>query len=507
MKTANKIYFITILFVFVNIIGYSQNTFKLVYNGGGETSLDNYLIKQDSLNYRIFNLFGMHSIDTNGNLYPIIKRYNYISLDCSAIINNTVFSFCNTLLNKSCIVKGNLSLDTIIWIRKYKSNRDTLSCYSMGASWNNSLLYSGNFYAEFGEMDTSGHIIRSFKDSTLSGSAKFTYLLDSSTYLVGINSTFGAIILEIDTSGIILNQKRIIGNSSLFTSSVQGNNKEVNIIGIENKDSVSNIFIFNYSKGGNINWSKEIKLESTYCCGYSPAINLCNNGDLILTATSGLLTDPNLELIKLNSNGDSLWSISHGGNSSIETGIASIETNDHGYLVIGSSNTKQLGNYQDYIPLVIKTDSLGQTSTHCQESYFPFSINSLIIQDSLVNLSFYSIYYQDILDTTSIISLNNILSSDGCILSSLPEVSSKSIFKNFIIYPNPSKSFITVKSENTNLFITQIDVIDNLGVTVLTIPFTKKKSVDVNISYLVKGNYHVKIQSGNLQETYGFIKE
>ena len=518
-KTTSALFtYIIILFAVLNVKG--QNTFKRTYNQSIEVTSAPKILTQDSVGYKIYSILGLLRIDAFGNMSSSIKGYTPLGILCSSIWNDNLFSFGRNNLQKPFVIKSDVNFNNVSWARTYHSNYDTLSFRNLFTSWRNTLLYSGPFQVypngfrpEFGEIDTLGHINRSFRDSTIFGYCLFTYLMDSSTYLVGINSSVGTVLVEIDTAGNIIYQKRIMTSSSVFTSSVQNSDKSITIIGIENNNLYSNIFLLNYSLGSMINWAKEITLLSAdyFVGGYAPHINSCSDGGYIITATSGIINqmpwDPNLELIRLNSMGDSIWSVSHGGISSIETGIASVETIDHGFLSFGSTSTSHFSNLTNPIPFIIKSDSLGRTSTNCQESYFPFAINNLTLPDSSLNLNFYPLVYNDSIVTINISNINNIQSLDGCSLSPVIKVDSKNKPSVFKIFPNPSKEKLVIQCVNTNCNILGVEIINLNGQSIKTFNFNKTNRVEIDIEFLMQAKYLLKISSEHYSETIPFIKE
>lgn len=73
---------------------------------------------------------------------------------------------------------------------------------------------------------------------------------------------------------------------------------------------------------------------------------------------------------------------------------------------------------------------------------------------------------------------------------------------NFTVYPNPTKSILTIKN-NSNIKITKINIIDASGKIVME----EKEYNSMNVQNLPAGIYHLQILSDGKTIQKKFIKE
>jgi hypothetical protein len=66
-------------------------------------------------------------------------------------------------------------------------------------------------------------------------------------------------------------------------------------------------------------------------------------------------------------------------------------------------------------------------------------------------------------------------------------------FENFVLYPNPTNSFIQVNLQNTTELLENVIIYDVLGKTVKTISANNSNEMKVDVSNLSKGVYLVEI--------------
>lgn len=95
-----------------------------------------------------------------------------------------------------------------------------------------------------------------------------------------------------------------------------------------------------------------------------------------------------------------------------------------------------------------------------------------------------------------------LLCASTCTLSSVGEINpSRSLFE---IYPNPTSELLNISNNSSELNYTFIEIINCLGQSVLSIPYSKT----IDISSLSKGIYNIKISTiGNSIFYSKFIKE
>ena len=128
------------------------------------------------------------------------------------------------------------------------------------------------------------------------------------------------------------------------------------ILGATHVNGNSDLYIIRIDQAGDTLWSKiyEITGGEIAC-----SISEMHDGGLIVTATnsSGGLGQKDILLIRLDSNGDLIWTKSYGGTLD-DLGVAAKETYDHGFIIIGNTLSFSWDSlYSD--AYVIKVDSAG----------------------------------------------------------------------------------------------------------------------------------------------------
>ncbi|MCH8903274.1 MAG: T9SS type A sorting domain-containing protein [Bacteroidetes bacterium] len=128
-------------------------------------------------------------------------------------------------------------------------------------------------------------------------------------------------------------------------------------------DSSYNLWVFKIDSNGNKIW------EKTYTDILPGDIQLCKDGYLITGHTSHIPSgQTDIFLLKINNLGDSVWYRNYGDSIKSERGISLMQTQDSGYLVLGSSTRKMH---------ILKTDSLGnvlwQKETIEDAGFFPIN--------------------------------------------------------------------------------------------------------------------------------------
>jgi len=178
------------------------------------------------------------------------------------------------------------------------------------------------------------------------------------------NDTTGdtqGVLLRTDTNGdsLWLKDYGSITGGTEFMEAKETNDGNIIAVGLGSA-SPTNLYDFYAVKTdtlGNIIWEKTIGGVYTDEC-YSVAV--CNDGGYILAgATYPPPTNSQAYLLKINSNGDSLWSVQY-GNSGMEAFYSVIETFDYGFAAVGFSTSFTNSVY------LIKTNAIG-TLTNINE--------------------------------------------------------------------------------------------------------------------------------------------
>ena len=224
-----------------------------------------------------------------------------------------------------------------------------------GDSFSNAILTKVNYKGEqIWKKDYS------FSDTDRLNS--FVELENGDLVLVGYsmsstNSSKDILIIRSDSEGNIIWQHTYGGNEDEVGNSIDitsDNNFIVCGDKIDSNNGKSLCYIMKVNGNGEEYWSDEIGGEQNDH-GYS-IITTSDGGSAIsgMTRSSGNISG-DAWILKLNNDGIIEWSKSYGGNGS-ESGRKIIETNDNCYLIVGSSDSFGSGDNDAYL---IKIDSQG----------------------------------------------------------------------------------------------------------------------------------------------------
>jgi hypothetical protein len=180
------------------------------------------------------------------------------------------------------------------------------------------------------------------------------YILTGYSYSSGVGNV-NFFVIKTNAIGDTLWTKSIGGNND-YSFSIQQTSDggfivlgETFLLGIGDKD----VYLIKLDSNGNLMWSKTYG-GTQYDRGYS--IQQTNDGGYIITGQTQFGTgDVDVYLIKTNNLGNILWSRTYGG-SGAEFGLSVQQTIDDGYIIGGYTNSFGSGDYDFYL---IKTDSTG----------------------------------------------------------------------------------------------------------------------------------------------------
>ena len=183
-------------------------------------------------------------------------------------------------------------------------------------------------------------------------------------------------------------------------------------------------------------------------------------------------------VIKIDSNGDILWTKTYGGYNNEHCGHA-IQSDNGGYIITSASFGFSSGISDLYL---IKTDSMGNSG--CNE----YNTNTIINEPNTIVTSL-------IFQTTSGGIAENVYPDVAiklfttytlCMTNSIEEI--KEPFLQYIIYPNPTTGKISVQSEN----VERIEILDFTG-KYLT-GFENLLGIkEIDLSHQAKGIYFIKV--------------
>ncbi|MDP5171468.1 MAG: T9SS type A sorting domain-containing protein [Bacteroidia bacterium] len=151
------------------------------------------------------------------------------------------------------------------------------------------------------------------------------------------------------------------------------NDSGVVVFGMGSPIRVTNLCKFDRS--GSILWNKKFALSSD---SYANDVLESPNGDLYVTGSSvgDQTTIRGAFLLKLNNQGDSLWT--KGFSNGSGTGYRLFQTNDHQILIIGSTRDTSITNKVNIIFYLAKVDTLGELVWEQEHNWFQ--------ADSVVNM-------------------------------------------------------------------------------------------------------------------------
>jgi hypothetical protein len=269
---------------------------------------------------------------------------------------------------------------------------------------------------------------------------------------------------------------------------------------------ISPLFVAKLDPSGNIIWAK-VYGDSTY--GFrsnTPPpvdIKLTHDGGYIIVATLARQQyNDDVVLIKIDTNGDTLWVVAHGSPSTFEYSSTIEQLNDNGYIISGGTN----GFISNNAIYIVRTDSFGHTDSMCQEYNPSIPVNSIFPTDSniVVTTTPFSITISTPSITTSSYSG---LEMDACLLNNIELFA---INKNsFSTYPNPTNGVINIKTLHLPDYTKQnyLTVYDTMGKIVIQKSFTNTNEQQIDLNKYGKGIYLIKINEGNNVSTSRVVVE
>ena len=189
----------------------------------------------------------------------------------------------------------------------------------------------------------------------------------------------------------------------------------------------------------------------------------------------------NVILMKVNADGDTIWTRSYGDGAKDEAFHFSIMP-DGGYLIPGVSTSYTSATDSTQM-LVIRTDTLGYSGCHEQDAHPVIDTTNFLIQTLTLNES--SGFTE--LVVTSISQPWNVVAEDACLYAGKNELSEN----HLMIYPNPASGIIHI--ENNSGF-DKIELYDLLGEIIFSKTLsTQSLETSVDISENVSGIYFLKV--------------
>lgn len=517
-----KLIIIKLLFpvVIISASAYAQSTFKKFIADGNNTAPIG-LIKTN-LKYIWLGETYITTINNTGD----IENNNYLSYNLTGHIlrknfgknciseNNSLLLLYEDTYNfngNSVLIKADTSLN-IVWSYSY---HDTVPLFGLEKNifkhadrYVISALREWNGEAYLLHIDTGG-VLKSRWKTNLHGQINTMISMNSTNFIWGGNfNQLGVCVMMTDTSGNLIWSKSLLRPPASLRNIVSNTDGTFMLFGTMDTITYlfpgtyySHLFICKMDTAGNIIWAKKYgninaAFGDIYYSGgdfLTAAIKAPDEGYLICSTLLGnsvnLGTD--VVLIKTNTNGDVIWTRSHGNNGTNEAVTEVYLEPDSNFIFMGYSNAYPGATWGAGGTYLVKTDSLGHTSTLCQEDsvivpYIPFFPN-----DSSIIVSVF-------IDTIgqSAVSLN--VNSqpvwntyDGCTLTGINNDLYNSNYK-LKIYPNPTRDKINITAPAAPKAEDYITVYDSMGKIVLQRPYKEEKQ-QLDLSRLASGVYTIKI--------------
>ncbi|HRC33038.1 MAG TPA: T9SS type A sorting domain-containing protein [Bacteroidia bacterium] len=340
------------------------------------------------------------------------------------------------------------------------------------------------------------------------GNCVFGKQLPDGNIMLGANfDSIGACVIKLDSIGNILWCKSIVRPTGIFLSAVVNNDGTLMITGIDdyldwnfafNGPYPANyhpqLFIMKMDTGGTVLWCKGYSstFKGQWIAGQPAPIIKTFDDNFVFAALK--ITDktylPNtgayVKLLKVDANGDTIYTRGYGAPSGRDTYLGNlIQSKDTGYLITGNFEGKPFSFGGSYL---FKTDTGGYTP--CGGMYDePLNMTPLFFTDSLMSLS--SIDGADVLPAfaTPLFS-TSVITADDCIVLANPTTSPQSLYS--WPYPNPTKGEVNIQKSN-NVPLSYITVYNHQGILVLQKKLEQDEEGKIDLSKFGPGLYLIKI--------------
>jgi hypothetical protein len=254
------------------------------------------------------------------------------------------------------------------------------------------------------------------------------------------------------------------------------------------------VFIVKTDSLGNEQWRKYFGGEMDDIGSYVKQDALGNFFIAATTSSYGIGTESDMYLIKLDSNGDSLWTKTYGGEfEDLATGLW--PTNDGGCILVGKSNSFTSGDFNAY---VVKTNSAGDSLW--TKNYGGSGIEGLNSVQQTSDEGYVMAGFTNTIGAGDFDML--LLKTDSLGISDFNTgvIEAQSSSLNYEVHPNPVSKQLVIRSDDK---ISSPFIIRNIhGEIVATYP-TEMRTLDV--SFLKNGVYFLNLVINNTPITDKFI--
>ncbi len=276
-------------------------------------------------------------------------------------------------------------------------NSDYTNIILLKIDENSNILWLNYYEGNNSYSTNSGRCVQQTNDNELiiSGTTTSSEQINANAYLI-----------KTDAAGDTLWTKQFNGDGNSCGNFIQQTvNGDIIIVGnVEYDENYSDIYLIRTNANGNTIWTSKFGSQFDYK-GY--CVKQTNNGEIILVGSIHDWSDDRLNayILKANSNGDSLWSQSYGGDlRTVANSI--ISTREDEYLLAGSINSYSSPFQTDAFLLKLGNETIAENninSPHFSSINYPNPFNpsttisfSVTQNSDFVTLEIYNIKGQKI---------------------------------------------------------------------------------------------------------------
>jgi hypothetical protein len=450
---------------------------------------------------------GLNRLDQNGNI-SFRKIFDYASGGILTI--NNFLKIENNKIYFDGVCYGICGPQAAVAVMDTDANVLSAHYYSLTGRCTNftqgSCSTSDNGFASTGTRDISGNpnvlnhafIIRSDSSGNLmwakyftnpSGGGGFVKQTLDSGFIVGFNfDSCGATVAKLNSSGNVEWCKSYIRPRALISDGCVNNDGTFMLCGLTDSSSSGKLFFMKVDGNGSILWTKGFDGPNPFhfILGL-PHLTRTSDGNIALVASklSEVYNYSSLVMLKVNTNGDTLWTNAIGGPYYSVYQMNIYNTSDNGFLVSGTIDGNlpmTTGMYFLY-----RTDSLFNTS--CVNYREPILEVPLFPTDSdvvLTSIDGGAVFTANI----AYLNLTATPTYDDCLYTIANSTSSQG---NVSVHPNPTTGILTLEVQGPLMSDCYFSVYDHTGRLVFQRTlYTEKEKIEVDLSPYGKGLYLVE---------------
>ncbi len=456
-------------------------------NSNGSGNLDFYLVRTDSIG----NLLWAKSYGT-----PEIEIGYSVKQTSDEGFIIAGYSESNSIYTNSVLIKTDPNGDTL-WTRYY-GGFNFSQCFSVEQTTDHGFILAGVVYAlsnldaQLIKTDSAGNPvwITSFGGNSHDVAYSVQQTYDGGYIVTGYMQDTGitgrnVFLAKMDSVGAIVWTKNFIGFGTDLGNSVEQTLDSGFIVcgqTLSFGNGNSDVFVIRTDKNGDTLWTKTYG-GTNYDNGNSIKQTL-DGGFIVSGETQSFgVTQRDGYVIKLDANGNLQWSTYFIGTDYGD--LFSVQQNeDQSYVLCGL--TIRSGDQEMYL---IRTDSIG--SSGCSEIQ-PLSLvgnTSIVVTNPTLIFSYPDSSYNFIPLT-----LNNIGTEKTiCFSTSVNNISP--VENLFLIYPNPSTDYFSIKFSKP-ILNGKLQMMDAIGKLVYQMDIFNKSEVEVNRFSKSSGIYFIRVSEG-----------